>query len=110
MDIRINFGNKIRELRRIHKMSQEDLCDALGIKASSLSAIETGKSFASYSTIMNICKVFNILPKELFDFNVTTISSDAVDIIHEINTILPELNNEKLRYLYKMARIYAEKD
>ena len=52
MDIRISVGNKIRELRKLHNMSQEDLSGALDINTSSLSAIETGKSFASYTTIM----------------------------------------------------------
>lgn len=110
MDIRISFGNKIRELRRIHKLSQEDLCNALGINTSSLSAIETGKSFASYNTIMKICDIFSVLPKELFDFNITTIDSECAEIIHEINTILPELDSEKLQYIHKTARMYANKD
>lgn len=109
MDIRISFGNKVRELRHTHKMSQEALSETLGINPASLSAIETGKSFASYTTIMNICKVFNILPKELFDFNVTDVDSEISDIIHEINTVLPELDKEKLLYLNKIARIFANK-
>ena len=64
-------------------MSQEDLAEALDIRTSSLSALETGKSFPSYVTIMGLCKVFNILPKELFDFNMTVIDSEQQDIIHE---------------------------
>ena len=108
MDIRISFGNRVRELRHKHKMSQETLSEILGINSASLSAIETGKSFASYTTIMNICKVFKILPKELFDFNVTTTDSDTADIIHEINTILPELDKEKLLYIQKIARMFAD--
>lgn len=107
-DIRVNFGNKVRELRHIRKMSQEMLSETLGINSASLSAIETGKSFASCTTIMNICKVFNISPKELFDFNVTDLDSNSVDIIREINTVLPELDNEKLIYLHKIAKMFAE--
>ena len=110
MDIKRNFGNKIRELRRIHNMSQEDLCYALNIKSSSLSAIETGKSFPAPKNLTKICEIFNLLPKELFDFQVTTLDSDCADIIHEINTVLPELDNEKLLYLLKTARMYADKN
>jgi len=110
MDIRQSFGNKIRQLRRQHNMSQENLCEALDVNTSSLSAIETGKSFPSYTTIMKMCEVFRILPKELFDFNLTTIDSDQQDIIHEINTVLPELDSEKLHYLNNIARMFANKD
>lgn len=91
-------------------MSQENLCEALDVNTSSLSAIETGKSFPSYTTIMKMCEVFRILPKELFDFNLTTIDSDQQDIIHEINTVLPELDSEKLHYLNNIARMFANKD
>lgn len=110
MDIRQNFGNKIRELRKLHNMSQEDLSDALDINTSSLSAIETGKSFASCSTISRLCEVFNLLPKELFDFNSVVINSEQQDIIHEINSVLPELDSEKLYYLNNIARMFANKE
>lgn len=110
MDIRISLGNRIRNLRREHDMSQEDLSFALEIQASSLSSIETGKSYPSYTTIMKLCEVFRILPKELFDFNLTTVDSEQQDIIHELNTVLPELDSEKLHYLNSIARMFANKD
>lgn len=110
MDIRISFGNRIRNLRKLHNMSQEDLCEILVINTSSLSALETGKSFPSYTTIMKLCEAFRILPKELFDFNLTTIDSEQQDIIHELNTVLPELDSEKLHYLNSIARMFANKD
>lgn len=110
MDIRVSLGNKIRELRWKRKISQEGLAGALEVKTSSLRAIETGKSFAYYATIMKLCEVFQVLLKELFDFNRTTIDSDQQDIIHEINTVLPELDSEKLHYLNNIARMFANKD
>lgn len=110
MDIRESLGNRIRDLRRERNMSQEDLSFALEIQSSSLSALETGKSFPSYTTIMKMCEVFAVLPKELFDFNLTTIDSEQNDIIHEINTVLPELDSEKLHYLNSIARMFANKD
>lgn len=110
MDIRQSLGNKIRDLRRQNNMSQESLAEALDVRTSSLSALETGKSFPSYTTIMKMCEVFVVLPKELFDFNLTTIDSEQNDIIHEINTVLPELDSEKLHYLNSIARMFANKD
>lgn len=91
-------------------MSQDALCNILGINVASLSAIETGKTFASYSTILGLCEVFNVLPKELFDFSTITVNSSSSKIIHEIDTVLPELDNEKLQYINKIVRIFANKD
>ncbi|DAB18363.1 TPA: hypothetical protein CPT81_09695 [Candidatus Gastranaerophilales bacterium HUM_20] len=59
---------------------------------------------------MKMCEVFNILPKELFDFNMATIDSEQHDIIREINTVLPELDSEKLYYINNIARMFANKD
>lgn len=110
MDIKESFGNKVRELRKKSKMSQEALAEALEIETSTLSSLETGKTFVSYKTFVRLCEVFQILPKELFDFNLTTIDSEQRDIIHEINTVLPELDSEKLHYLNNIARMFANKD
>lgn len=110
MDIKEALGNRIRDIRKQQKVSQEELAEALGIRTSSLSAIETGKTFASCSTISRLCEVFNLLPKELFDFNSVVINSEQQDIIHEINSVLPELDSEKLYYLNNIARMFANKE
>lgn len=110
MDIRESLGNRIRKLRSERKMTQEDLSFAIDIRTSSLSSIENGKSFPSYTTIMKLCEVFNLLPKELFDFNPTTIDSEQHELIHEINSVLPELDSERLHYLNSIARMFAGKN
>ncbi len=110
MDIKESFGNKIRELRKKHKMSQETLAEALEIETSTLSSLETGKTFVSYKTFSRLCEVFSVLPRDLFDFNMTTIDSQQEEIIREINYILPELDSEKLYYLNNIARMFANKD
>ena len=110
MDIKQNFGNKVRELRKKHKMSQETLAEILEIETSTLSSLETGKTFVSYKTFSRLCKVFSVLPRDLFDFSMTTLDSQQEEIIREINYILPELDSEKLHYLNTIARMFANKD
>ncbi len=110
MKIKEHFGNKVRELRKSRKMSQEALAEALEIETSTLSSLETGKTFVSYKTFVRLCEVFSVLPRELFDFDMTTVDSDAADVIREINTILPELDSEKLHYLNRIARMFAQLD
>ena len=110
MDIRESFGNKVRELRIKDNMSQEALAEALEIETSTLSSLETGKTFVSYKTFVRLCEVFSVLPKDLFDFSMTTVDSDSADIIREIESILPDLDSEKLYYLNNIARMFANKD
>lgn len=110
MNIKTGLGNKIRELRQKHNMSQENLCEVLDINTSSLSSLETGKSFPSHKTLTLLCNAFNIHPKELFDFSTATINSEQQEIIKEINSTLPELDNEKLYYINQIARVFANKN
>ncbi len=110
MNIKEQFGSKIRQIRQKHKISQEALAEALEIQPQSLSSIENGKSFVSYRTLTKLCQFFNCTPKDFFDFNYIEISTDSEIAIKEINDILPELNSEKLYYLYNMARIFAGKE
>ncbi len=110
MDIKKCLGNKIRNLRKQQDMSQEALAEALGIRIPSLSALERGRSFASYNTIVNLCSVFHIQPKELFDFADITLDLEQQELIYEINSILPELEKEKLYYLSKIARLFTNKE
>ena len=110
MDIRVNFGNKVRELRLQKGMSQEELAHTLGMRPSTLSSLELGKSFVSYRTLNKLCEVLETTPKYLFDYNVITPTSENTDIIKAICDLLPEINNLELQYLHKMARIFAHKD
>lgn len=61
-------GNKIKEIRKQNKITQEVFSEIIGIEPSSLSNIENGKSFPSMGTILKIMDEFNISPENFFDF------------------------------------------
>lgn len=110
MDIKAHFGNKVKKLRQKHEMSQETLAEHLDIRTASLSSLENGKTFVSYKTFCKLCEIFNVLPKDLFDFQMTTVNSGSAEIIAEINNVLTDLDSEKLQYINTMARMFANKD
>lgn len=63
-----DFGNRIRELRKQRKYTQDDLAAILNTSKSYIVKLETGKIEIKLGTVFNLCKVFNLTLKELFDF------------------------------------------
>lgn len=66
--MQIDLGRKIRELRRYHHRTQENLADALGVTAQAVSRWESGGSYPDMSLIPPIANYFGITIDELFGY------------------------------------------
>jgi len=62
------FGSKIIELRKKKGLTQEDLCDLIGVDRSYMGFIERGERNTTLDKIDKIAKALKVSPKELFDF------------------------------------------
>ncbi|HAU34746.1 MULTISPECIES: helix-turn-helix transcriptional regulator [Lysinibacillus] len=60
--------NRIRELRKSKKITQEDLSNVVGVSRQSIIAIESGKFNPSLELAYNISKAFNCTIEEVFIF------------------------------------------
>lgn len=100
MTIKKNLGNRIREIRISHSLTQEALAELVNISAKSLSQIELGNNFVSAETLEDICEALNINPKVLFDFEYSEISNE--NSIEEIVKRL-EKNPQLLKTVYKIV-------
>lgn len=63
------MNTNIRELRRQHKLSQEELADAVGTTRQTITSIETGKYTASLPLAYRIAHYFGKTIEEVFDFS-----------------------------------------
>jgi putative transcriptional regulator len=61
--------NRIHELRKERKISQEDLADAVMVTRQTIISLEKGKYMASLTLAYKISQYFGISIEELFDFN-----------------------------------------
>lgn len=75
--ILITMGNKLRDIRKEKKMTQEDVADKAGIAVSQVGRIERGKLNPSISTIFVIALALDVEPKELFDFSESFVKKKA---------------------------------
>ena len=60
---------KIRELRKKHKLSQEELAEAVGTTRQTITSIEVGKYTASLPLAYKIACFFGLTIEEVFDFS-----------------------------------------
>ncbi len=61
--------SKIQELRKINKLSQEELATAVGVTRQTITSIEVGKYVASLTLAYKIAKYFGMTIEEVFDFS-----------------------------------------
>ena len=58
--------NAISQLRKQHKITQEDLANEVGVTRQTITSIETGKYIASLPLAFKIAKFFDMSIEEIF--------------------------------------------
>ncbi|WP_103124001.1 helix-turn-helix domain-containing protein [Nostoc cycadae] len=66
-DIRKKFGERLRYLRNIYKLSQEDLAHLCDLDRSYIGGVERGERNVSLLNIKKIADALSISPREFFD-------------------------------------------
>lgn len=67
MDIKMKIGLRIKELRAIKNLSQNDLGFCIGMDRSYLASIESGKRNVSIVNIEKIATALEVTVKEFFE-------------------------------------------
>lgn len=67
-ELMIAFGNRIKQLRAKHNMSQYELAAAASVERSSIARIERGSVNPSLCTLKLLANAFDLSLSELLDF------------------------------------------
>lgn len=73
------FGNRIKEIRKKLKLTQEQLSEKVGLDVQTISRIETGYYFTSYENLEKLAIALNVDIKDLFNFQ----NIDDKDVLRE---------------------------
>jgi transcriptional regulator with XRE-family HTH domain len=84
-DISIEFGKRLREVRRILKISQRDFAIILDIAGSYLSEIESGKTRPGFDFFYKISKYFKINPVYLLHGEGTVFVEEKSSLYKDID-------------------------
>lgn len=84
------FGQRIKVLRKDHRLTQEQLADVLNITTDHLGKIELGKRGVSVDLLFEIAEVLDVS----LDFLVTGrryVSTQTIRLVKEMRALLNEL-------------------
>lgn len=108
----LSFGNRLRELRKEKKWTQNELGSNLGLGENLVTHYERGTRFPRPDTIVKISKIFNVTTDYLLGVTdertakeVNLSKNERLDRIAQSN---PLLNNDKLEIVKNISEEQAE--
>ncbi len=94
------LGNRIKEIRKERKITQEKLAELIDIEPNNVSKIENGKNYPSAENLAKIAQALNTEIHELFIFNQhKPIEEIKSYVIREV-----EQNDNLARTLFKFCQ------
>ena len=79
----MSFPEKLKFLRESHNHTQQALADMLGVRKSSISNYENGRSYPKRMVLIKLAKIYNIPPASLLDTEETGKVADVNEFENE---------------------------
>ena len=103
MNIKRDFGLRLKELRIKKGITQYHLAEITGIDLKHMSHIETGRSFPKADLIERFAQALDIEYTEFFN---TEHLQDRKILLQKINKSLKQASDEDLKHIYKIISSY----
>lgn len=101
MKLKINFGKRLKELRKAKHLNQEAFAELINISPRNLSKIETGQTFPSSENLEKIITVLDCNAYELFQFEHF---GNSEQIKEKFINKISKLTNTELQCLYRLIK------
>ena len=102
-DLNFLLGNRIKEIRKNLKLTQDKLAELVEIDAKHLSRIECGKTPPSLNLLKKIALKLKI---DISEFFITQHFKSKKELISEINLILNDSDLDKVQIFYKILKSF----
>ena len=102
----MNFGENLKKLRKLKKLSQESLAEKMNVSRQSVSKWETGDAYPEMNNLLELCKIFHCKISDLINDNIMDIDSFDDDIKTNIST-LKENEQKKMKDISNAISIMA---
>jgi transcriptional regulator with XRE-family HTH domain len=96
------LGARIKELRKLNKLSQEQLSEKIDIDPKHLSRIEVGNSYPSLDTLESIANALKVEIKDFFEFHPRKTHKELRD---SITALLKYADEKKSDKILKIIRV-----
>ena len=93
------LGKNIQAQRKRFGYSQEKLAELVDCSATTISSIETGRSFLTAKTLDKLCKVFAVPPHVLFNIELSENNTTDKNIEQITASVKTMTNKEQLQVI-----------
>lgn len=96
----VNFGERLRQLRKEKGLSQAQVADILGGTKMMVSSYETGLRYPPYPTLVKMARLYGVTTDYLLGatekrmINVDGLSDDNVTLVHALVDALRQSNRK----------------
>ena len=105
-EIKKLLGKRIREVRILKNLTQEDLSELTDIGASSISKIESGHFHPTDENLEKIAKALKIEPYKLYMFNH---QKDTRELIEDLENILKCATDDEIKLVHRVVTSILDK-
>lgn len=107
----MNFGEKLYELRKEKKLSQEEVADKLNVTRQTVSKWETNQSTPDFDKVLQLCELFGISADELLsgnkkEENNTEKKSEKIESVEEKTLSRQEIRRKSAEVVSTSIFIY----
>lgn len=98
----MDFGSKLKALRKGEKLTQQQLANRLGVAKSVVSYYESGNRFPSYDVLIKIAHIFHTTTDYLLDverkrvIDVSELSDEEISLVTNIVEVLKKKRDPRL--------------
>ncbi len=95
------IGQRIRKIRKAHRLSQEELAEKIGISTTHMSHIETGNTKLSLPVLVALAQVLEVQTDDLL-FDTAQASRSAA--MNEIALTLDTCSAQEVKFIQELVR------
>ena len=104
--IQMKFGENLKKIRILKKLSQEDLAEKVKVSRQSVSKWETGDAYPTMNNLLELCKIFHCKINDLVNDNIVDIDSLGNEVKTKVVSLKKE-EQKKMKILSKIIMIIS---
>ncbi|MCX4248853.1 MAG: helix-turn-helix transcriptional regulator [Bacilli bacterium] len=80
----MKFGDNLRNMRKKHNLSQEELSEKVRVSRQSVSKWETGDAYPEMNNLLELCKIFKCQINDLVNDSIIDIDSLDDEVLEKV--------------------------
>lgn len=105
MDTKKRVGLRIRAIRKLRELTQDQLAERMGRSVDAISNLERGVSHPSFETLERLSETLEVPVKAFFEFEGgADISAKRAALLEELSTVAAQLKDKELEIGVKQLR------